>query len=155
MRYGAGTDGTHVSGSGTPETNGKPINHVDGLPKFKSLVALQENAALGYIGYVIYAHDVDGLLPTRLSYRDLLSSARKKANLIRSMPRVSKDTIVLLHFDNHTENNKWFWAVVLADLPPAISTTLSADSEQRIHHLNHLRHLLHDPIILTNENLID
>lgn len=98
--------------------------------------------------------------PTRLSYADLLAASEQGAALLHQNLSSSSSTsalrrkIVLLHFDNHADNFRWFWAVVAAGLVPAISTPLSADPEQRGQHVAHLRRLLEEPVCLTSERLL-
>lgn len=61
--------------------------------------------------------------------------------------------MVLLQFNEHGANIRWFWATVIAGCLPVISPPLPKDSDQRQKHLLHLRQLLHDPIVLTQANI--
>lgn len=89
-----------------------------------------------------------------IGYNDLLHASEVKARLLVQLPSLTRDSIILLHFDNHEQNIEWLWAVVRAGLIPAISTPFSASSGQRLHHLQHLRKLLRAPMLLTTENLM-
>lgn len=91
---------------------------------------------------------------TGLSYQLLLHDTAVKARLLSQIVGTSRNSIILLHFDNHQDNIEWFWAATAAGVLPAISTPLASDSLQRQRHLLHLHELLHDPIILTRERLV-
>ena len=90
----------------------------------------------------------------QISYNDFFYASEEKACLIRQIPGLTKDGVVLLHFDNHTQNIEWLWAVIRAGSIPAISTPFSADPHQRESHLKHLKTLLEDPILLTTDTLV-
>lgn len=92
--------------------------------------------------------------PERITYSKLLQQAAVLSRLVREIPGVKSDTIVLLHLDNHNDNIVWLWAIIAAGLVPAISTPFTNDLEQRKKHLLHLRDVLHDPVVITRENLL-
>ena len=81
----------------------------------------------------------------------LVSDALK----ISSIPDVTKDTVILLHFDSHINNIRWFWACIAAGLVPALSPPMTADLAKRKAHLDHLFTLLKDPIVLTSGHLFE
>lgn len=90
----------------------------------------------------------------RLTYHQLYQNAQTSAVLLQQIPHVKRDTIFLLHFDNHLDGIQFFWSTVIAGHVPAISTPFTNDAEQRKRHLGHLQSLLRKPIILTRENLL-
>ena len=90
----------------------------------------------------------------QFEYKALLHASEDKTSLIRQIPGLAAGSIVLLHFDNHTQNIQWLWAVIRAGFIPAISTTFSADAHQRESHLRHLEGLLHNSLLLTFEALV-
>lgn len=94
------------------------------------------------------------LLPHSISYAELLADAAYKAHLICRIDGLLPSSIVLLHFDTQLENIQWFWAATLAGVVPAISPPFVNDRAQRLKHLEHLRDLLHNPIILTSKRLV-
>ena len=89
----------------------------------------------------------------RLSYADLLRSAREKALLIRQIPQVTSKTRFLLHMDNQLDAIEFFWSIILAGFVPAISTPFTNDIEQRKKHVDHLQNLLENPVIITTQRL--
>ena len=97
---------------------------------------------------------LENLSVNQISYQDLLQTSEQKAFLICRIAGLNRDSIVLLHFDNHTQNIEWLWAVIHAGYIPAISTPFSADSSQRDAHLKHLKGLLGDPLLLTTDALV-
>lgn len=118
-----------------------------------NIVQLLERAAATDAGIQIYAPRTAPTKCSRTSYHDFLQDARTGAKSIRNIPGLSKDSIILLHFDDHSNNFYWFWAVTLAGYIPAVSTPFVNDPDQRKKHLLHLFDLLQDPIILTTEAL--
>ena len=128
-------------------------------------------------GLSFCAHGNFGSIEKRITYRSLRSIAHKNAALLPCMK--SEDSpVVLLHFDNHQDGIEWFWSVIVAGYLPAISTPFTNDLEQRgtffldlelnvypgaeiltsglatEKHILHLKTLLKDPVILTNEKLV-
>ncbi|KAI9827478.1 MAG: putative NRPS-like protein biosynthetic cluster [Thelocarpon impressellum] len=90
---------------------------------------------------------------TRLSYAELFERAKANARLIHQIEGISRDSTVLLHFDQHLESIEWFWAVIVAGYLPVVSTPFVNDLDQRTKHLVHLNNLLKTPVILTNKRL--
>ena len=124
---------------------------MDGQPT--TILQLLERAATTKAGISIYSPRTAPTKCNRKTYHEFLHTARIKAQSIRNIPGLSKDCVILLHFDNHTDNFDWFWAVTLAGYLPAVSTPFVNDPDQRKKHLLHLFDLLKDPIILTTEAL--
>ena len=121
---------------------------VDTLPR------LLAKAAGSNAGIVTYAPHSDVNSPIRTSYGSLFEAAKDKARLIHHINGITPLSIILVHFDSHTDNIVWFWAVSLAGYLPAISTPLANDTMQRKRHLSHLHGLLEDPIVLTSNRLL-
>ena len=122
------------------------------VPKVKNLYQILERAAASEAGIKIYAAGEETY--TRVSYEKLLKSAESDALKISSITDITKDTVILLHFDNHSDNIRWFWACIAAGLVPAMSPPMTADLKKRKAHLDHLFNLLKDPIVLTSERLL-
>lgn len=126
----------------------------DAAPTVDSLPRLLARAAASDAGIVTYAPGADIDKATRTSYRSLFETAKDKARLLHEIDGISPSSIILIHFDNHTDNITWFWAVTLAGYLPAISTPLANDTTQRKRHLSHLHVLLKNPIVLTSTVLV-
>ena len=118
-----------------------------------NLFQLLNNASQLATGIGTYAPGSRGS-PARITYAELLEGAKADAQKIHELNNISKGTIILLHFDNHLDNIKWFWAVTAAGFVPAISPPFTNDLERRKRHLNHLQTLLQDPIVLTSAKLV-
>ncbi|KAL9025245.1 MAG: hypothetical protein Q9180_007705, partial [Flavoplaca navasiana] len=86
-----------------------------------------------------------------IAYRSLSRQAELDATSIRRIN--PKNFMVLLHFNEHGANIRWFWATVIAGCLPVISPPLPKDPDQRQKHLLHLRQLLHDPVVITQANI--
>lgn len=91
---------------------------------------------------------------TRLTYQEILDQAQKDAPLIHHISGISSESIVLLHFDDHSQNIKWLWATIAAGYVPAVSIPFVNDHAQRRKHLAHINQLLQRPIILTSAKLV-
>lgn len=92
--------------------------------------------------------------PKRLSYNDLFQLALANAPTLHHIPDVTEDTVFLLHFDRHLDSIEWLWSVIVAGHLPAISTPLTNDLGHRKRHLLHLENLLHHPVIITRDHLV-
>lgn len=119
----------------------------------QNLYQILGNASKSEAGINIYAPGSQGP-STRLTYAELLRSAESDAQKIIELDGITSDSVVLIHFDNHLDNIKWFWAVVAAGYVPAISPPFTNDLERRRKHLNHLHALLKDPFVLTLDRLV-
>lgn len=89
-----------------------------------------------------------------LSYAELRRIARQNAARLRSVQGFGQDRITLLHFDNHRDNIIWFWSTAYAGSVPAMSTPFVNSPEARKAQIEHLHHLLEDPICLTRKDTI-
>lgn len=118
-----------------------------------NLYQLLSNASTSDAGVQVYPPGSEGPC-TRVTYTQLLESAPSNAQKIEAIPGISPDSIVLLHFDNHLDSIKWFWAVIVAGYVPAISPPFTSDQNRRRKHLAHLHKLLKNPIVLTSEKLL-
>lgn len=119
-----------------------------------SIVDVLRKAADSNSGVEFYTPGQNGQQSVRISYRDLLSQAQAKAQCLHRMPGVQRDTIFLLHFDNHLDNVQWFWAVTVAGYLPCISPAFVDDATQRKNHVSHLNLLLEQPFILANQRTL-
>lgn len=115
---------------------------------------LEAAAETSTAGITTYAPGRSLRSSTRLTYQELLAQALKDAQLIHHISGISSDSIVLLHFDDHSQNIKWLWAVIAAGYVPAVSTPFVNDHAQRRKHLAHINQLLQTPIILTSAKLV-
>jgi len=88
---------------------------------------------------------------SRVTYGELFEQACRDSPKILEISGIKADTIVLLHFNSHEDNIRWFWAVVAAGLVPAISPPFTNNLDQRRKHLDHLTTLLKSPVVLTIE----
>ena len=119
----------------------------------QNLFQLLEAASTTAAGHTIYPPDSKGSV-TRLTYEKLLQTAESDAKKLSQIEGVTSDSILLLHFDKHVDNIRWFWAATAAGLVPAMSPPFTADLERRKRHLNHVHQLLKNPIVLTSEHLV-
>ena len=104
-------------------------------------------------GITTYAHGERSRSP-HLKYSELRALATQKADLLRCFEGIIPGKIILIHFQSHLENITWFWASILADCVPALSTPLVNNSEGRVSHFRHLHRLLLDPIVITKQALV-
>ena len=120
-----------------------------------NLLELLEEAARhpAESGITFYAPGNATEVSKRLTYHDLLRSARENALLIRQIPHITPKTKFLLHFDNNLDGIELFWSIIVAGFVPAISTPFTNDTEQRRKHLSHLQTLLDQPVIITRQHL--
>lgn len=101
-----------------------------------------------------YAPGTPQAISTSLTYPELLSRSLKDAKVIHHLVQ-KPGSIILLHFDNHFDNVRWFWAVTTAGYVATMSTPFSNNPEQRQKHLAHLHTMLEDPIVLTRKAQVD
>lgn len=108
---------------------------------------LKQAAETTTSGIIIYpsGHVEDYGSP--ITYHSLFRQAKRDAKIIQEIN--PKNSIILLHFEEHGSNIRWFWATVIAGCLPVVSPPLTKDTDQRQKHLIHLRQLLDDPIVLT------
>ena len=119
--------------------------------KIKNLSQLLDRAASNSHGALtFYSGDVENANRSiTMTYKMLKQRAKKGAQLLHTIPNIRKETIILLHFDDHEDNIVWFWSVIEAGLLPAMSTPFVNDPVQRKKHLLHLQTLLKEPVVLT------
>ena len=129
-----------------------PLLH-DG-PWKEDLISLLQTASKSKAGITTYSSNPEAPRQRRITYKDLFAGSAEKASQIRQLPGLAKDSVILLHFDNHAENIEWFWAAVRSGFLPAISTPFSPDPTQREEHLQHLKRLLKDPVMLTSQRIV-
>ena len=126
----------------------------EGCLESNGLQQVLENAAASHAGITTYPPNCFPPHGIRTTYHELLQKAKAKAQLVDSIHGLSSGSVVLLHFDEHSDNIEWFWAVTLAGYLPAISTPFVNDIDQRKKHLIHLNDLFSKPTILTRGKLI-
>ena len=112
---------------------------------------LEQAAETTTSGVIIYPPgDVeDSCSP--IPYRSLFRQAKQDAKVVQGIN--PKNSIVLLHFEEHGLNIRWFWATVIAGCVPVVSPPFTKDTDQRLRHLTHLRHLLDNPVVLTQAKI--
>ena len=123
------------------------------ISKVKNIYQLLQAAANTCSGITTYPSGSLSL-GTYTSYADLLQGAENDACSIHAIHGIASDSVVLLHFDEHLDSMRWFWAVMAAGYLPAISTPLTNHLDQRRRHLRNLQTVLHNPIILTPQRLV-
>ena len=116
------------------------------------IVTLLDLCTTREAGVTIYARG-DQSKPAYVSYSDLRTLATQKADLLRRYLEPIPGKIILIHFQSHLDNITWFWASVLADCVPVLSTPLVNTSEGRVSHFKHLYRLLLDPVVITKKEL--
>ena len=119
----------------------------------QNLFQLLEAASTTSAGVTVFPPEGKGPA-TRQSYEDLFKGAEADAEKLSQISGITKESIVLLHFDKHADNIKWFWASIATGLVPAMSPPFTSDLERRKKHLDHLHRLLKNPIVLTSEHLV-
>ena len=119
-----------------------------------TILDLLSKAATTNAGITTYLPNGAPSKSTRTTYAAFQARAERNARLVHQIPGISPGTVVLLHFDRHSDNLDWFWATVVAGYLPALSTPLVNDLDQRRKHLAHLHSVLEDPIMLTTNALV-
>ena len=142
----------------TKQTNGHPesslTNGSSTQDSPKNLYSLlKRTAETSTHGITVYPAGHIMKSSQQITYQELLRQAQSDARMILRSGHISPGTIVLLHFNEHADSIRWFWATVVAGCLPAISTPFVNDLEQRRKHLAHINSLLNHPIILTPRKL--
>ncbi|KAJ5591912.1 NRPS-like enzyme [Penicillium hispanicum] len=122
-----------------------------------TLLDILDLSAQTSAGVCFYSPGMTDNEDKRLSYKELASEAERNAQILLSNIGPLDQTTrrkVLIHMDNQSDNIRWFWSVVSAGLLPVMSTPLSQNQQQREQHLQHLRTLLENPIVLTSKRLV-
>ncbi|KAI4212730.1 MAG: hypothetical protein LQ351_004622 [Letrouitia transgressa] len=119
-----------------------------------NLFGLLQSAADTSGEIIIYQPQVTGKSNLVWTYRSLLQNAQEKAELLIQTKGIKEDTIILLHFDEHSHAIEWFWATIVAGFLPVISPPLVQDVNARRKHLIHLSKLLQRPVVLTTNKLL-
>ncbi|KAI1458805.1 acetyl-CoA synthetase-like protein [Annulohypoxylon moriforme] len=89
------------------------------------------------------------LTPERVSYRTLYDEAVKKSKNLEALDSFREFNPVLLHLEDHWDTIQWFWAVLLAQGIPILSSPLSNVEDHRNKHLENLSRVLDSPICIT------
>lgn len=90
-----------------------------------------------------------------MSYDELRRTALRNAAALQRLPDFEAKAPILVHFNNHRDNVIWFWSVAYSGAIPAMSTPFVMNDAGRKAHIEHLRRLLDDPLVLTREELVD
>ncbi|KAH6845705.1 hypothetical protein B0I37DRAFT_191104 [Chaetomium sp. MPI-CAGE-AT-0009] len=93
-------------------------------------------------------------IPTGLSYQELHTCAYDYSRVLRSLPTFKEGRPILLHLDEHRDTILWFWAVLLANGVPVLSSPFSNVDEHRHRHTQGLSNLLESPICITTGRLL-
>ncbi|PSN71813.1 acyl-protein synthetase [Corynespora cassiicola Philippines] len=88
------------------------------------------------------------------SYAELYREALHISQLITQIENFQPGAPVLLHLDTHWEIILWFWAIVLADGLPVLSSPFSHVSEHRHRHIQNLSKVLDSPICISQAKSI-
>ncbi|KAK4039269.1 hypothetical protein C8A01DRAFT_16718 [Parachaetomium inaequale] len=90
--------------------------------------------------------------PSLISYRSLYGEAQKNSLMLANLASFAEGKPVLLHLDDHWDCLVWFWAILLANGIPTLSSPLSNNDDHRRSHLEHLSELLEAPICIMRES---
>ncbi|KAK1483872.1 hypothetical protein CTAM01_13243 [Colletotrichum tamarilloi] len=137
-----------------------PLNPAERAGQGPTLIDLIRNAAESTSQSIIaYGAEetVGDLVPTVVSYSDLLCLARTNAQVLLRLcpPSVGiggEHHVDLLCLDNILDTIIWFWSTAIAGLLPAISTT-SILEPGRSEYLSYLPILLKDPLCIVPQSL--
>ena len=116
------------------------------------IVTLLDMCTAREAGITMYARGEQSK-PAYLSYGDLRILATQKADMLRRYQEPIPGEMIFLHFQSHLDNITWFWASILANCVPVLSTPLVNTSEGRLSHFKHLHRLLLDPVVITRKEL--
>jgi acyl-CoA synthetase (AMP-forming)/AMP-acid ligase II/thioesterase domain-containing protein len=92
--------------------------------------------------------------PTEVSYTALHAQAQHNSLIVRSLTGFKEGRPVLLHTDDHWDTILWFWAILLANGLPVLSSPFSNVDDQRHKHIHGLSSLLESPICITRSKFI-
>ena len=123
--------------------------------QLQNLYQLLEGTAATHLekSLIFYKPGELGIIWDILTYPDLLQCAVYNARRIHQL-HLKPGSIILLHFNNHLDNAKWFWSTICAGYIPAMSTPFSNNLEQRKKHIAYLVSLLNTPLCLTQKELL-
>ena len=91
--------------------------------------------------------------PVVLSYNALSRTADERAMHLHSHFNIEENNIVLLHMNDHYLSILYFWAIIAAGGIPCLSTQVSKDGVQRDQRLASILKLLHNPLVITTDEL--
>src|SRR5881394_3533243 len=96
------------------------IQHPDQIANLSNLLY---RAADDQLQGAITVHDAAQIGNVRrITYGELLHLAQKNLLPIHQIKGIRRDSVMLLHFDNHLDGIVWFWSVVLAGYLPTLSS---------------------------------
>lgn len=119
----------------------------------ESLQDMLRRAALGK-GAILCYPSGDTSTARQLPYQDLYAKAIYLSQTLRSLPGFHQGQLILLHFDEHWDTIIWFWATLLANALPVLSSPFSNVESHRQQHINALSSLFQFPMCLTSERLL-
>lgn len=93
--------------------------------------------------------------PRTVSYRSLYNQATEISIILRGLEFFKKKGSVLLHLDDHWDTILWFWAVLLAQGLPVLSSPFSNVEDHRQKHIRALSTLLESPICITRSESVN
>ncbi|EGD85645.2 hypothetical protein H113_06611 [Trichophyton rubrum MR1459] len=76
------------------------------------------------------------------------------AQLLRTLPSFKHAAPILLHLDDHWNTIVWFWAILLANGVPVLSSPFSIVDDHRLEQIRGLSKLLQSPICITTKDLL-
>ena len=91
--------------------------------------------------------------PVVLSYNTLSRTADERAMHLHSHFDIEENNIILLHMNDHYLSILYFWAIIAAGGIPCLSTQVSKDGVQREKRLASILKLLHNPLVVTTDEL--
>ncbi|PMD43075.1 putative non-ribosomal peptide synthase-like protein [Hyaloscypha variabilis F] len=91
--------------------------------------------------------------PVVLSYNTLSRTADERALHLHSHFNIEENNIILLHMHDHYLSILYFWAIIAAGGIPCMSTQVSKDGVQREKRLASILKLLHNPLVITTDDL--
>ncbi|KAK0707146.1 acyl-protein synthetase [Lasiosphaeria miniovina] len=110
---------------------------------------LRERAASGPSSGKLLLYPRSGTVPNKISYSALHAEASLRSDALRSLGGFHRASPVLLHLEDHWDAILWFWAVLLADGLPVLSSPFSNVDEHRLQHIQGLAVLLQSPLCIT------
>lgn len=112
-----------------------------------------DSEAVGNSGLLLYSLG-NTKYPRDVSYHTLHHRAKETSVILQNLKAFKKNKPFVLHFDDHWDTILWFWAVLLAEGLPVLSSPFSNVEEHRRKHIRGLSSLLESPICVTRSKLL-
>ncbi|KAF4448959.1 thioesterase domain [Fusarium albosuccineum] len=134
----------------TEDTHTSKLSSLDEQPS-NCLQSILTARAASFPSRCMYFYPLGstGSTPHPISYSFLYDKATRISRKLASLSKFRDGSPVLIHLDGHWDTILLFWAVLLANGIPVLSTPLSNIEDHRNQHLRHLSHLLESPICIT------